>query len=59
MGVVTMFLEATHGQWLYCSIQIHDRCKDTQATLGKEELQKEIEAQQEMDTMVCSTKTYI
>ncbi len=54
-----MFLEATHGQWLYCSIQIHDRCKDTQATLGKEELQKEIEAQQEMDTMVCSTKTYI
>jgi hypothetical protein len=29
-------------------IQIHDRCKGTQVTLPNEELQKEIEAQQEM-----------
>jgi hypothetical protein len=47
-GVITKLLEATHGQWLYCCIQIHDRCKGTQATLRKEEVQKEIEAQQEM-----------
>ena len=47
-GVVTKLLEATHGQWLYRSIQIHDRNKGTQATLWKEELQKEIEDQQEL-----------
>jgi hypothetical protein len=48
MGVITKLLEAAHGQWLYCCIQIHDRCKGTQVTLRKEELQKEIETQQEM-----------
>ena len=47
-GVVTKLLEATHGQWLYRCIQIHDRNKGTQATLRNEELQKEIEDQQEM-----------
>ena len=47
-GVVTKLLEATHGQWLYRCIQIHDRNKGTQATIRKEELQKEIEDQQEM-----------
>jgi hypothetical protein len=48
MGVITKLLDATHGQWLYRCIQIHDRIKGTQAMLQKEELQKEIEAQQEM-----------
>ncbi len=42
--MITKLLEAAHGQW----VQIHDTCKGTQATLQKEELQKEIEAQQEM-----------
>jgi hypothetical protein len=46
--VVVKFLEATHGQWLYRCIQVHDRTQGTLATLQKEELQKEIEAQQEM-----------
>jgi hypothetical protein len=46
--VVTKLLEATHGQWLYRCIQIHDRNKGTQATLRKEELQKEIEDQRDM-----------
>ncbi len=46
--VVVKLLEATHGQWLYRCIQIHDRTQGTLATLWKEELQKEIEAQQEM-----------
>ncbi len=47
-GVVIKLLETTHGQWLYWCIQVHDRVQGTQATLRKEELQKEIEAQQEM-----------
>jgi hypothetical protein len=46
--VITKLLEVTHGQWLYRCIQIHDRIIGTQAMLRKEELQKEIEAQQEM-----------
>ncbi len=46
-GFVTRLLEATHSQWLYCCVQIHDRVKGTQATQHKEELQQEIEAQQE------------
>jgi hypothetical protein len=44
-GVVIKLLETTHGQWLYWYIQVHDRVQGTQATLQKEELQKEIEAQ--------------
>jgi hypothetical protein len=48
MWVITKLSEATHGQWLYCCFHIHNRCKGTQATLWKEELQKEIEGQQEM-----------
>jgi hypothetical protein len=47
MGLVTRLLEATHGQWLYRCVQIHDRVKGTQATQRKEEVQQEIEAQQE------------
>jgi hypothetical protein len=54
-GVVVKLLEATHGQWLYRCIQVHDRTQGTLATLRKEELQKEIEAQQEMG--FCSRKT--
>jgi hypothetical protein len=48
VGVITKLFEATHGQWLYRCIQIHDRLNGTQATLRKEELQREIESQQEM-----------
>ncbi len=48
VGVITKLLEATHGQWLYQCIQIHDRLNGTQVTLRKEELQREIESQQEM-----------
>jgi hypothetical protein len=47
-GVIVKLLEATHGQWLYRCIQVHDRTQSTLAMLQKEELQKEIEAQQEM-----------
>ena len=37
-GGVVKLLEATHGQWLYRCIQIHDRTQGTLATLWKEEL---------------------
>ncbi len=49
VSVVTKLLEMTHGQWLYRCIQVHDRVQGTQATLQKEELQKEIEAHQELE----------
>jgi hypothetical protein len=48
VGVVTKLLETTHGQWLYQCIQVHDRVQGTQAMLQKEELQKKIEAHQEL-----------
>jgi hypothetical protein len=47
IGVIINLLETTHGQWLYRCVQVHDRTQGTQATLRKEELQKEIEAQQD------------
>ena len=30
--LVTRLLEVTHGQWLYCNVQIHDRITGTLAT---------------------------
>ncbi len=39
--------QATHGQWLYRCIQVHDRVQGTTATQRKEELQREIEEQQD------------
>jgi hypothetical protein len=47
-GLVLKLLEATHGQWIYRNIQIHDCVAGTQATLRKEELQREIEKQLEL-----------
>ena len=47
-GLVIKLLEATHGQWIYRCIQTHDNISGTIATARKEEIQKEIEAQQEM-----------
>jgi hypothetical protein len=38
VGVITQLLEATHGQWLYQCVQIHNRLNSTQAMLQKEEL---------------------
>jgi hypothetical protein len=46
-GVVVKLLEATYGQWLYQCIQVHDRIQGTRVTQCKEELQREIEAQQD------------
>ncbi len=49
-GVVLRLLEATHGQWIYRNVQIHDDITGTRATLRKEEIQRDIEEQMEMGT---------
>ena len=48
VGVIIKLMETTHCQWLYWCIQVHDKAQGTQATLRKEELQKEIETQQDL-----------
>ncbi len=47
-GLILKLLEATHGQWLYRNVQIHDVVLGTQATIRKEAIQKEIEDQMEL-----------
>lgn len=47
-GLIVKLLEATHGQWLYRNVQIHDSVAGTQATLRKEEILREIEDQMEL-----------
>ena len=44
-GLIQKLLEATHGQWIYRNIQIHDSVAGTQVTLRKEAIQREIEEQ--------------
>jgi hypothetical protein len=41
-GLILKLLEATHGQWIYCNIQIHDDIAGTQAILRKDLIQWEI-----------------
>jgi hypothetical protein len=41
-GLILKLLEATHGQWIYRNIQIHDSVAGTQTTLWKEAIQQEI-----------------
>ena len=45
-GLITKLLEATHGQWLYRNIQVHDKIAGLAAMAHKEEIQQQIEAQQ-------------
>ncbi len=47
-GMILKLLKATHGQWRYCNIQIHDAVTGTQVTLQKEAIQREIEEQIEV-----------
>jgi hypothetical protein len=48
-GLILKLLEATHGQWIYRNIQIHDMVAGTQVTLRKESIQREIEEKMEME----------
>ncbi len=62
-GLILKLLEATHGQWLYRNVQIHDTVAGTQATLRKEEIQREIKEQMERGTdggrpVDCWTRIY-
>ena len=47
-GVITKLMEATHGQWLYRNVQVHDSVTGIEATLRKEEIQRLIEDQIEL-----------
>jgi hypothetical protein len=47
-GLILKLLEATHGQWLYWNVQIHDSVAGTQVTCRKEEIRHEIEEQMDM-----------
>ena len=47
-GVILKLLEATHGQWIYRNVQIHDDVAGTRATLRKEEILRKIEEQMEL-----------
>jgi hypothetical protein len=47
-GLILKLLETTHGQWIYCNVQIHDNVAGTQVTLRKETILKEIEEQMEL-----------
>ena len=49
-GLVIKLREATHGQWLYQCVQIHDKITGTRVTARKEEIQQEIERQLELGT---------
>jgi hypothetical protein len=47
-GLIQKLLKATQGQWIYRNIQIHDAVAQTQATLQKEAIQREIKEQMEL-----------
>lgn len=44
-GLITKLLEATHGQWLYRNMHVHDTVSGVVATARKEEIQQFIEDQ--------------
>ena len=47
-GLAIKLLEATHGQWLYRNMLVHDPVSGLKAAKSKEELQREIEDQIEL-----------
>ena len=48
-GLIFRMMEITHGQWLYRNVHVHDTVTGLHAMRIKEELQKEIEDQIQMD----------
>jgi hypothetical protein len=49
-GLVIKLLEATHGQWLYQCVQIHDNATGTRVMARKEGILQEIERQLKLGT---------
>ena len=47
-GLVTKLLEATHGQWLYRNVVVHDLVGGLEAVKRKQELHVKIERQVEL-----------
>ena len=47
-GLAIKLLEATHGQWLYRNMLVHDNMSGLKAAERKEELQRKIEDQIEL-----------
>ena len=47
IGTIIKLLEATHSQWLYRCILIHNKTSGSLHTLRKEDLQREIDRQLE------------
>ena len=47
-GLAMNLLEATHGQWLYINMLVHDTVSGLKTAERKEELQREIEDQIEL-----------
>ena len=47
-GLATKLIEATHGQWLYRNMLVHDTVSGLKAAERKEELQRKIEYQIEL-----------
>jgi hypothetical protein len=48
-GLVLKLLKATHGQWLYCNVPIHDKKSGSLATAWKEAIQREIKEQMDVE----------
>ena len=55
-GLVTKLLEATHGQWLYRNVHVHDNIAGVTANARKEEIQQFIEDQLELGEEVLDEK---
>jgi hypothetical protein len=47
--LIIKLIEITHGQWLYCNIQVHNKVTGLKVTLHKEDVQNQIKTQQAMD----------
>jgi hypothetical protein len=47
-GLITKLLEATHGQWIYRNLTMHDHVAGLMATQDKEHIQKEIQKQMDI-----------
>lgn len=47
-GLFTNLLEATHGQWTYCKLIMHNKTAGILANKQKEKLQQEIKEQLEL-----------
>ena len=48
LGFIVKLLEATHGQWIYRNLTIHDQISGLETTKSDEQLQSEIDQQMDL-----------